>query len=322
MDSKDSVDSGQGNLQRNPVAGNSPEPVRYINRRTGQVEIEKIYGEDWLRWTYETPMGRLALKLGISRKWVSRWYGRRMDDPKTVSKIAPFIEEYGLDPATFEKSVDAFVSFNDFFYRKLKPEARPVDADPDSVTFPADGRHWCAENISSSDLFAIKGHRLNLAQLVGHDTELARRFQGGSVMISRLCPVDYHRFHFPVDGQPGRPRRMEGPLFSVNPIALLKRPTIWWENAREMTLIESPNAGGVLYFEIGATMVGSIQQTFNPETAVKKGDEKGCFAFGGSCVMLIFEPRRIRFDKDLLENSARGMETYALFGEHSARVIR
>ncbi len=307
------MDNHATGSSRNPDLKN--QPIRFLNRRTGEIETEKIYGEDWLRWTYETPLGRLALKLGISRKWLSRWYGRRMDDPKTVSKIKPFIHEYGLDPETFQKPVEDFDSFNDFFYRKLKPEARPVDPAPDSITFPADGRHWCAENIDDSDLFAIKGHRLNLAALVGGDRNLVERFQGGSVVISRLCPVDYHRFHFPTDGLPGEARRINGPLFSVNPIALLKRPSIWWENARELTLIEASSVGGVLYLEIGATMVGSIQQTYRPGNPIKKGDEKGCFAFGGSCVMILFEPGRVRLDKDLLENSAQGLETYALFGE-------
>ncbi len=291
------------------------QPVQYIHRKTGQLETEQIYGEGWLRWTYETPLGRLALKLGISRRWVSQWYGRRMSRPGSASKVPDFVKEYGLDPRTFQKPVEDFTSFNDFFYRKLKPEARPVDSDPRSITFPADGRHWVSENICQSDLFAIKGHRLNLPALVGGNRELMNRFEGGSVAISRLCPVDYHRFHFPVAGTPGTPKRISGPLYSVNPIALLRRPTIWWENTRELTLIESEQIGGVLYLEIGATMVGSIEQTFQGQRYVAKGDEKGYFAFGGSCVMLLFEAGRIQLDPDLLENSARGLETYALFGE-------
>ena len=133
------------------------------------------------------------------------------------------------------------------------------------------------------------------------------------MVIARLSPTDYHRFHFPVDGTPSAPHPVQGPLFSVNSIALAKRLSALWENKRVMTEIAT-ECGTILMVEIGATCVGSIHQTFSPHAKVKKGDEKGYFSFGGSCLVLLFEKNRIRFDADLVMNSSKQLETKGLFG--------
>jgi phosphatidylserine decarboxylase len=135
------------------------------------------------------------------------------------------------------------------------------------------------------------------------------------MVISRLCPVDYHRFHFPVGGQPGPTRRINGWLYSVSPYALRRQLAYLWENKRVVTLVESPVFGRVAMVEIGATMVGSILQTFVDGRAVAKGEEKGLFKFGGSCVVTLFRAGRIRIDADLLEHSANQIEVYARMGE-------
>jgi phosphatidylserine decarboxylase len=150
---------------------------------------------------------------------------------------------------------------------------------------------------------------------------LATRYEGGSMILSRLCPVDYHRFHFPCPGVPGPPSFINGWLYSVNPIALITRPSIFWENKRVVTAIESPALGQVQFVEIGATMVGSIRQTYTPGATVAKGDEKGYFAFGGSSVAVLFEKGRIEFDADLVKNTAAGIETYARVGERMAQAL-
>jgi phosphatidylserine decarboxylase len=107
----------------------------------------------------------------------------------------------------------------------------------------------------------------------------------------------------------------------VNPIALVKRPKIFWENKRVVTSLESDHFGKVQIVEVGATMVGSILQTYIPGEQVVKGEEKGYFAFGGSSVVMLFEKDRMQFDTDLLKNTANGFETYARFGEHIGEVL-
>ena len=292
------------------------EPIRYFHRAKRTVETEAVYGEKWLRWTYETTLGRFALDAAVKRAALSRYWGWKMSRPDSVRRILPFIIDYGLNVDEFAKSPFVFKSFNDFFYRALKPGARPLAAPGDDrvALLPADGRHLAFQNVDGAAGFYAKGQRFDLASFLG-DAELARSFAGGSLLISRLCPVDYHRFHFPVAGTPGDARLINGWLYSVSPIALRRNLAYLWENKRAVTLVESPVFGRVAVCEIGATMVGSILQTYVTGRAVAKGDEKGLFKFGGSCVVTIFQPGRIRFDADLLEQSANGLETYALMGE-------
>ncbi|MFM7101363.1 MAG: phosphatidylserine decarboxylase, partial [Verrucomicrobiota bacterium] len=195
------------------------DPVQFFNRSTGAVETERIYGEAYLRWVYGNPLGRLALHALVKRALFSRWYGWRMDRPASRARVAPFIREYGLDIAEFADPPESFRTFNEFFYRRLKPSARPVAAGDDVAVFPADGRHLAVPDVTLATAVYVKGQRLDLAELLG-DAELAREFTGGSLILSRLCPVDYHRFHFPVAGTAGAPVLLPGFLYSVNPIAL------------------------------------------------------------------------------------------------------
>ena len=186
------------------------------------METEQIYGEGFLRWAYGNPLGALAVSALVKRPVFSNWYGRRMSTAASADRIAPFIARYGLDPAEFADPLESFASFNAFFYRKLKPAARPIDADEASVVFPADGRHLGFEQASAIDGVFVKGQRFDLASLLG-DADLADRYADGALVLSRLCPVDYHRFHFPVAGTPGETRVINGPLYSVSPLALRQR---------------------------------------------------------------------------------------------------
>jgi phosphatidylserine decarboxylase len=135
------------------------------------------------------------------------------------------------------------------------------------------------------------------------------------MVISRLCPVDYHRFHFPVAGVPNESQLINGWLYSVSPVALRRNVRYLVENKRELTLTESPEFGTVATLEVGATNVGTIKQSYVPGRAVAKGDEKGFFAFGGSCVITLFQRGRIRFDADLVSSSEEQIELYAKMGD-------
>ncbi|MGC6455007.1 MAG: phosphatidylserine decarboxylase [Coraliomargaritaceae bacterium] len=299
---------------------NPDAPIRVYNRASGEMETEVVYGEAFLRWAYGSLLGRLTLLLAIQRSVFSQFYGWLMNRSSSRSKIAPFIEKYEVEMDDFECPESGYAHFNAFFYRRLRPGARPVDGDRGVAVFPADGRHLGFSGVSAEDRFSIKGQPFDLAGLVG-DAELARIFTGGSLLISRLCPVDYHRYHFPVDGKAGESVLLPGYLRSVSPLALRRRLSILWENRRERTLIDSPVFGRVLFLEIGATCVGRIEQTY-AVGPVEKGDEKGFFAFGGSCVATLFEKGAIRFDPDLVDYSKRGIEMYARMGERCGIIER
>lgn len=290
------------------------ENIEFFNRYTGKVEREQVYGAAWLNWTYGNPLGKLALEAVAKRAFFSRWYGWRMDQAGSKEKVQPFIKEFGVNTAEFADAPDSYQTFNDFFYRKLKLSARPVDAAPDSVVFPADGRHLGFTDASQIEGVFVKGQRFDLPQLLG-DAALAAKYAKGALILSRLCPVDYHRFHFTAAGKPGETQLLNGPLYSVNPIALRQRLAYLWENRRWLTVLKTELFGEVLLLEIGATNVGSAVQTYQVGKAVEKGAEKGYFKFGGSSTITIFEPGRIKLAEDLVSNSAQCRELYARVGD-------
>lgn len=301
-------------------AAETQAPIRFLNRYTGRIEEESVYGGAWLRWAYGTVLGRVGLQLAAKRAWFSRWYGWRMDRPGSRARIEPFLREFALDPAEFAETPASYRSFNEFFHRRLKPEARPIDADPKRLVFPADGRHLGFANLAATRQFFVKGQSFDLGSFLGDD-RLRRRYEGGAAVFSRLCPVDYHRFHFPVAGIPREARPIEGWLWSVSPVALRRNLRILWENRRWLVEIESTGVGTVLMAEIGATNVGSAVFTFRPGTPVRKGDEKGYFRFGGSAVLTLFEPGRVQLAEDLVEQTQAGLELYAHVGDFMGTTV-
>ncbi len=299
----------------------SAAPIRYYDRYEKAIKTEEIYGEGWLRFAYENPAGRFFVWLLAKRAVFSQWYGRKMSRRVSALEIIPFIAKYGLDVDEFVKSPFDFKTFNEFFYRALKPEARPIAPEPNVAIFPADGRHLVFQNVDTVEGFYVKGMKFTLAELFGEaalpdeQRVLAKKFAGGSMVISRLCPVDYHRFHFAVGGTPSEAKLINGWLYSVSPIALRRNIGYLAENKRELTVIAAPGFGDVAMLEVGATNVGSIVQSFVFGRDVEKGQEKGLFAFGGSCVITVFQRGRIAFDSDVCAQSLRHIETYAKMGD-------
>tara|TARA_R110002096_G_scaffold24625_9_gene77462 strand:- start:8962 stop:9867 length:906 start_codon:yes stop_codon:yes gene_type:complete len=292
----------------------------FYDRYEQQLKPEKIYGEKPLRWAYQTTIGRFCLNAVIKRRWFSGLYGRWADCPCSAREIAPFIERFELDPDEFLDSPETLRTFNEFFHRALKPGARPIASEPKLASFPADGRHLLIENLDNEQIIYAKGQALDLPSLTG-DEGLARELEGGTAVISRLCPSDYHRFHFPLSGVPGEPRLINGSLFSVNPIALARDLNYLWQNKRQLTLVSDSPAGSYLFLEIGATNVGSIINTAEPGSPVTKGDEKGYFRFGGSMVMTFFKKGQFDAAPDLKENSANGVELYARMGDTMGSIL-
>ncbi len=294
--------------------------IQYWDPKKNALVHEKVYGEKWLRFTYENWIGKIGLWALVKRAWFSKWYGKRMSHPDSASKIAPFIKNYGLDTNEFLHDPHSFHSFNEFFYRKLAPNARPIAESDSSLVFPADGRHLVIPDISKVGYIYAKGQSFDLKTLL-QSPEYAEEYKEGSMLISRLCPVDYHRFHFPASGKLEKTSLINGDLLSVNPIALSKRISIFWENKRYLSFLETKTIGKIAQLLVGATCVGSVHLTAKEGSNVQKGEEYGYFSFGGSCVITLFPPGSIRFDKSLLEWSEKGVETYSRMGEKMADVI-
>ena len=295
--------------------------IRYYDRYRQQYCLEEVYGERALRLAYETPVGRAFSLLVFARPFFSKVFGWQMKRPGSRKKIEPFVMQYGLDPDEFLLSLDDYNSFNDFFCRELKDGKRPVDEDSDSIVFPADGRHMGWQEIGSEEQVFVKGQKWDLSELLGRDEALVERFSGGSMVLSRLCPVDYHHFHYPVGGCVSDPRWCGKLLFSVSPIALRHNLSYMWRNKRCLNLIETESAGHCCFIEVGATNVGTIKhRSFPSDGSVKKGEPKGWFEFGGSSVLTLFEKGRVGLSEDLLKYTSEGTELYAKVGDRMGRI--
>lgn len=299
--------------------------IFYIDRQSKKVCKERVYGKFFLDMLYgSTWLSKVAAPVVlpvISRcHALSRLYGLAQKSCVSRCKIPGFIRRFEVDENEFADPVSSYKSFNDFFTRRLKTSARPIAAGNDVAILPADGRTLVFENISECDGFVVKGVKFSLEEFLAN-RELANVYGKGSMAIIRLCPSDYHRYHFPVTCIPQEPVLIKGALYSVNPMALKKDPQILSKNKREMTKLVTKSFGNVLFVEVGATYVGTIHQTFIPNEPYAKGDEKGYFSFGGSCIVLLFEPGRIQFDQDLVEASQKKMEVRALMGQSLGRSL-
>lgn len=299
--------------------------ICFIDRVSGKEEIEKVYGGKFLLLFYgkgfwSSILAFLILPIMTEFPFFSRFYGWLQKKPSSRKKIQPFIDSFGVDTSEFQKKVKDFDSFNDFFIRKLKPEARPINAKENNAIIYADGRYLFYPRLEKVDGFLVKGKNFCLEDFL-QDSSLARKYAKGSMAMGRLCPTDYHRFHFPVECTPAEPRLINGPLYSVNPWALEKNIRILSENKRVITQLNTQHFGEVLYIEIGATSVGSIIQTFIPNKHHQTGAEKGYFSFGGSCVIVLFEPKSIQFDEDLLRCSEKRIEVRCLLGQSMGKAL-
>jgi phosphatidylserine decarboxylase len=288
--------------------------IKFYNRYTKSLEKEAVWGGLWLKFLYHSAVGSLPLRCFVKRKIFSEIFGYFTRHPASKKYIRPFVERHKIDMLTSEKKIEDFVNFNDFFARKLKKDARPIAVDYKKIVFPCDGRHLLVENFENLPPFYVKGQAFDLGKLLRND-ELLKRFQSGAAVISRLCPADYHRFHFPCDAFIRKIYKVNGNYFSVNPLAIRKKIAIFFENKRLVSVLQSRDVDQFLMVEVGATCVGSIRQTAEVGHLYFKGEEKGFFSFGGSTIITIFQKDKVTFAEDLCQNSAKGLEMFAFMGD-------
>lgn len=212
---------------------------------------------------------------------------------------------------------DGFSSFNDFFIRRLKPGARPISKDNREFISPADSRLQVFP-IHQDFRLQIKGLSMSLPQLL-NSRVVGHAFEGGLCLCFRLAPCDYHRFGYVAAGAQGRVHTVAGRLHSVSPLALRHKPDILATNFRQWCIVQTVLWGTLIQVEVGAMLVGSIVQHKPEGGRCLRGEEKGYFQFGGSTVLVIVEPGRLAVEDDILNHSARGIETLVGFGETIGR---
>ncbi|MDP4094334.1 MAG: phosphatidylserine decarboxylase [Bacillota bacterium] len=288
--------------------------IKIYNRKTGEYEVEKVAGGGLLDTLYGSRTGKVGLELLVKRKVCSSLTGMLCNTRLSAGKIKGFIENFSIDISEAADGVESFKNFNEFFTRKLKPSARSFNQDRDMLVSPGDGRLRAWENIDIDGLIQVKDITYSLGELL-NDRQLAQKYKGGTCVLLRLAPVDYHRFHFIDGGTCSESRKIKGKYYSVNPVALKSIPRVFCLNKREYSIQRSDNFGDVLYMEVGATSVGSIVQTYSPVRNVSKGEEKGYFKFGGSTTLLFLEPGKARIDEDILKQTEMGFEVRILAGE-------
>ncbi|MCC6276595.1 MAG: phosphatidylserine decarboxylase [Oligoflexia bacterium] len=292
------------------------QPIFFINRATGKREQELVYGGDIIAWLYQNPIGQ-GLSSVLTRKWISQVYGAVQSRRSSAKKIPDFISKFQIPMDLYESG--PFQSFNDFFIRKFRSGARSFASDPKQMGAFAEGRYAAFEALNDQVTFPVKGEFIRPMDFLKGVKDWSR-FENGPGFVARLCPVDYHRFHFPDDGNLVFEKRIHGPFHSVNPMALTFKPSILSTNERHVSILETKNFGLLAYIEVGALCVGKIVQTHSGPS-FKKGDEKGYFLFGASTVVVLGEPQKWKPAADLIKNTRDGIETLVRLGEPIAQVL-
>ena len=267
-----------------------------------------------LRFLYHTAPGRLLLKL-LAARGPSRLVGRWMDSRLSRPLIGLFVRKYRIPLADYADR--DFACFNDFFCRRIRPELRPLPADPALLYAPCDGR-LSAWRIGDGTVLSVKQSRYTLRELFGGAAE-AERYQNGVCLVFRLCVDNYHRYCYPDNGCQKGSVFLPGELHTVRPIALAALP-VFSRNCREYTVLQTEHFGAVTMMEVGALLVGRIKNHRTAGSFVR-GEEKGLFLYGGSTVLLLLEAGRVELPEELFRQSACGLELPVKMGEALGRAV-
>lgn len=226
--------------------------------------------------------------------WMQKFVRERgafMDSKASAAVANRWVRDGAIDMRSYQIPAGGFASFNDFFTRGLKPGARPI-AEPNNdavLTCPADCKvSQIPYPLTSDRDFEVKGDTYNIGALLG-SVELANRFIGGSAIVCLLYPKDYHRYHAPVTGKIAARGSLDDKHYYYGFKGLVK---YFSEYHRKYYLIDTKRFGQVGFVAIGMSDINSVNMPLpaDPDNEIKKGEEIGHFAYGGSGIVLLFEP--------------------------------
>ena len=243
---------------------------------------------------------------------VAGWFAQQKWGAVTHFVIQLFAKKYGVNMNEAEKTnFSDYPSFNQFFIRPLKADARPINPQPQSLCLPADGRVSECGEIEDQLLIQAKGHFFSLNDLLADQQNLADSFKNGTFITTYLSPRDYHRVHMPCDGTLRQMIYVPGDLFSVNPFLAEHVPNLFARNERVICVFETA-FGTMVQILVGATITASISTVWagviNPprskqvqvwdyagDNAPKllKGQEMGAFQLG-STVINLFQADKVQ----------------------------
>ncbi len=282
---------------------NSLERLSYLNKKQHR-SLEFLYG----KW-YSPPFRSLLTSGRHSSRIAGKWANSR----RSKSYIPKFIHDYSINTQEIAQPLSSFKTFNEFFTRTLKADARPIYRDRATIISPADGNILVMAPIEEQTLFPTKKVMLSLQKML-KDTTLAEQFIGGTAIIVRIAPWDYHRFHFPTDGIAGKPRIISGRFESVSPIVYQSQIQPLEVNERHIIQLHSDTASTIAIVLVGALFVGAIRETYRAGGHYHQGNEMGYFEYGGSTVVLLFQKDVITILPQIVAASAQGVETPVKIG--------
>ena len=261
-----------------------------------------------LKFLYETLPGRLILKLLINPR-LSDMCGRFLDSSYSAGLIKPFVRKNNIDLSCFYS--DDFKCFNDCFARKIKPGFRNFSSRPGDFCTPCDGL-LSVYKITNDLVVPIKGEKYSISRLL-HSRKLASQFEGGDCFVYRLCVDNYHRYCYIDNVSKGKNHYISGKLHTVRPIALYNYP-VFCENSREYTVMRTENFGKIIQMEVGAMLVGKIDN-YHGAGDFARGEEKGKFLYGGSTIIILTRKDKVKVNEKIIEASLKGIEVPVKMGE-------
>ena len=293
--------------------------IKFYNRVTDKMDYEIVYGDKFIEWLYESNSGKSLSPL-ICKAPLSKLYGRLQDLSISQRKVEPFIKKFNINigdylPEDGRLDNSPYSTFNQFFIRRFRPGKRPIESDIAQMAAFSEARYYGYESVQDNETVPVKGHSLKPKSLIAN-SKWEKTFEDGPLLLARLCPVDYHRYHFPDNGKILDDYRVTGLYHSVNPLALKSKNDILITNERHVTILETENFGKLAYIEVGAICVGKIIQSkpLDKGRIFSRGEEKGYFLFGGSTVIVVGEKGKWKPSADILENTKKGFETYLQLG--------
>jgi len=286
--------------------------VKIRDRESGKLWEEPLFSELAMRFLFENRVGLWLSRSWLTKSGFSRLYGKLQSTAYSQRKIGKFCEKYNIQLDDFEEG--PFVSFNAFFYRKLKPNRRPFPQDTQTMGACAEGRVLGFSKASDCNLLNIKNQKVGMPELVGDPD-----FQmDGPVLVFRLSPVDYHRFHMMDSAKFESERIIDGDLYTVHPMAWSQRPEVFFRNRRHVFHFQTENFGKIVMIAVGGFCVGRIR-TSGSQVNFGRGDEVGWFEMGGSTVIVCGEPGAFHIDPDILTSSQEMIESFTCLGDQVAR---
>lgn len=282
--------------------------IQVYDRDRRTVYDEPQYGEKRLHFLYDTAPGRILLDTIFARRWYSSLNAVFNRSRYSARKIEPLIHRFGVDMS--EYPAQTYRSYESFITRKIDPAKRPIAAEPSALIAVADAR-LLAYSITNGGRIPVKQTSYTVTELL-RDSDLAAAYTNGTCLVFRLLTHDYHRYCFVDDGRVLRTRTINGKLHSVQPVSYKRyRPLI--ENYRQYSIIETLNFGTVIAVEVGAVLVGRVQNY--DVTACRRGQEKGYFSLGGSTICLLLRPGTVKMDSDIAKYSREHIETKVKLGQ-------